>query len=98
MQSDAAPQSVHSSCWTNGTLRRPLGKPSFLSAGKPSVMVCLVAMGGESLRAMAARCGRARAGAARDRPVGRWSVPRFESVGQVLLDDGQERDEERLGD
>src|SRR5262245_14304549 len=73
MQSDAAPQSVHSSCWTNGTVRLPLGKPSFLRAGNPSVMECLVAMGGESLRAMA-------------------------SVGQVLLEHGQERDDERLGE
>src|ERR1041385_9055283 len=36
MHSDAAPQSVHSSCWTNGTERLPVAKPSFLSAGNPS--------------------------------------------------------------
>src|SRR4051812_1878215 len=48
MQSDAAPQSVHSSCWTNGTARLPVGKPSFLRAGKPSAICLLVAMGGES--------------------------------------------------
>src|SRR6185369_4169078 len=49
MHSEAAPQSVHSSCCTKGTARLPVGKPSFLSAGKPSTMFLLVAMGGESL-------------------------------------------------
>src|SRR6266404_5412761 len=44
MQSDAAPQSVHSSCCTNGTARRPMPKPSFLSAGKLSAICLLSAM------------------------------------------------------
>src|SRR6185503_9046389 len=95
MHSEAAPQSVHSSCWTNGTARLPVGKPSFLRAGKPSAMVLLLAMGGESLRAMAG-------GWNRRRSDGRWSSSRISesvsaSVGQVLLDRGQQRCEERLG-
>src|SRR5215510_1278276 len=90
MHSEAAPQSVHSSCCTNGTARLPLGNPSFLSAGKPSAMFLLVAMGGESLRAMAV------GGGLDGSPDGRWWNRRNRSVGEVFLHHGQERGEERF--
>src|ERR1043166_5702594 len=90
MHSEAAPQSVHSSCCTNGTARLPVGKPRRLSAGKPSAICLLVAMGGESLRAAMAGAGNRvdQLGAGRRGGA---------SFGQVLLERGQERDQERLG-
>src|SRR4051812_48538787 len=93
MHSEAAPQSVHSSCCTNGTARLPVENPSFLSAGKPSTMFLLVAMGGESLWGD----GGFRAGA--NRKAGQWALAGtgVASLGQVLLEAGQQRDEERLG-
>src|SRR5882672_12634746 len=97
MHSEAAPQSVHSSCCTNGTARLPVGKPSFLSAGKPSTMLFLVAMGGESLWAMAG--GRAGDVGWGRTGGGQWALAGSggASLGQVLLESGQQRGEERLG-
>src|SRR5689334_15163412 len=44
MHSDAAPQSVHSSCCTNGTARLLLRKPSLRRAGKLAAISLFVAV------------------------------------------------------